>query len=177
MQRLSLEFFGGKRTGDLIARISNDTERLCNFLSLNLIDFGTDILMIVMTAAILLSIDPLLALAALCPFPLIVWMVDRVRGRLLRGYRQAGAAWGAMTSVLADTIPGIRVVKAFAQEGREIERFDTSNERVFQSANRLNKVWSLFGPTVTLSTTGGYWSSGRSPSGTIYHPPTSRSAC
>ena len=56
-----MEFFGGKRTGDLIARISNDTERLCNFLSINLIDFGTDILMIVMTAAILLSIDPLLA--------------------------------------------------------------------------------------------------------------------
>ncbi len=155
MQRLSLEFFGGKRTGDLIARVGNDTERLCNFLSLNLIDFGTDILMIVMTAVILLSIDPLLALAALCPFPLIVWMVYRVRGRLLRGYRQAGAAWGAMTSVLADTIPGIRVVKAFAQEGREIERFEVSNERVFQSANRLNRVWSLFGPTVTLLTTGG----------------------
>ena len=82
-------------------------------------------------------------------------MVTRVRGRLLSGYRQAGAAWGIMTSVLADTIPGIRVVKAFAQEGREIERFDASNERVFHSANRLNKVWSLFGPTVTLLTTGG----------------------
>jgi ATP-binding cassette subfamily B protein len=155
LQRLSLEFFGGKRTGDLIARISNDTERLCNFLSINLIDFASDTLMIVMTAAVLLWMDPLLALAALCPFPVIVWMVARVRGRLLRGYRQAGAAWGAMTSVLADTIPGIRVVKAFAQEGREIERFDASNERVFHSANRLNKVWSLFGPTVTLATTGG----------------------
>lgn len=155
LQRLSLEFFGGKRTGDLISRISDDTERLCNFLSMNLIDFASDILMVVMTAAILLSIDPLLAVAALCPFPAIVWMVARVRGRLLRGYRQAGAAWGSMTSVLADTIPGIRVVKAFAQESREIERFETSNERVFHSANRLNKVWSLFAPTVTLLTTGG----------------------
>jgi ATP-binding cassette subfamily B protein len=155
LQRLSVEFFGGKRTGDLISRISNDTERLCNFLSLNLIDFGTDILMIIMTAAILFSIDPLLATAALCPFPIIVWMVARVRSRLLQGYLQAGAAWGAMTSVLADTIPGIRVVKAFAQESREIERFEASNERVFYSANLLNKVWSLFGPTVTLLTTAG----------------------
>jgi ATP-binding cassette subfamily B protein len=155
LQRLSVEFFGGKRTGDLISRISNDTERLCNFLSINLIDFSTDILMIIMTAVILIAINPLLALAALCPFPLIMWMVARVRGRLLRGYRQSGAAWGAMTSVLADTIPGIRVVKAFAQESREIERFDASNERVFHSANRLNKVWSLFGPTVTMLTTYG----------------------
>jgi ATP-binding cassette subfamily B protein len=155
LQRLSIEFFGGKRTGDLISRISNDTERLCNFLSLNLVDFATDLLMIAMTATILLTIDPLLALAALCPFPVIVWLVYRVRGRLLRGYRQAGAAWSAMTSVLADTIPGIRVVKAFAQERREIERFDVSNERVFQTNNRLNRVWSLFGPTVTFLTTGG----------------------
>ncbi|HEY7158672.1 MAG TPA: ABC transporter ATP-binding protein, partial [Gemmataceae bacterium] len=68
---------------------------------------------------------------------------------------QAGAAWGMMTSVLADTIPGIRVVKAFARESHEIERFDDSNERVFHSANRLNKVWSLFDPTVTLAITGG----------------------
>jgi ATP-binding cassette subfamily B protein len=155
LQRLSLEFFGGKRTGDLISRISNDTERLCNFLSINLIDFASDLLMILMTAATLLWIDPLLGLASLCPFPLIFWMVASVRGRLLRGYRQAGAAWGAMTSVLADAIPGIRVVKAFAQESREIERFDAGNERVFHSANRLNKVWSLFAPTVTLLTTGG----------------------
>ncbi len=155
LQRLSLEFFGGKRTGDLISRISNDTERLCNFLSINLIDFASDVLMIIMTAAVLLWMDPLLAVAAVCPFPVIVWMVARVRGRLLRGYRQAGAAWGSMTSVLADTIPGIRVVKAFAQEGREIERFDASNEHVFHSANRLNKVWSRFAPTVTLLTTAG----------------------
>ncbi len=163
LQRLSLEFFGGKRTGDLISRISNDTERLCNFLSINLIDFASDILMIVMTAVTLLWINPLLALAALCPFPIIVWMVARVRGRLLRGYRQAGAAWGAMTSVVADSIPGIRVVKAFAQESREIERFDASNERVFHAANRLNKVWSRFGPTVTLLTASGLlvvWASG-----------------
>ncbi|HJT76142.1 MAG TPA: ABC transporter ATP-binding protein, partial [Gemmataceae bacterium] len=155
LQRLSIEFFGGKRTGDLISRISSDTDRICNFLSLNLVDFVTDIFMILMTAALLLAMDPLLALAALCPFPLVIWLVYRIRGRLLRGYRQAGVAWSAMTSVLADTIPGIRVVKAFAQEEREIERFGASNERVFSTNDRLNRMWSFFGPTVTLATAGG----------------------
>ena len=57
LQRLSLEFFGGKRTGDLMARISTDTERICYFLSDNLVDFTTDVLMIVGTAVILLSIE------------------------------------------------------------------------------------------------------------------------
>jgi ATP-binding cassette subfamily B protein len=155
LQRLSLEFFGGKRTGDLMSRVSNDTERICNFLSLNLVDFATDILMIGMTAAILLTIDARLALAALCPFPFIVWLVYRVRSHLLRGYRQQGVAWSAMSSVLADTIPGMRVVKAFAQEEREIERFHRSNERVFTVNDRVNRLWSFFGPMVTLLTTGG----------------------
>ncbi len=155
LQHLSLEFFGGKRTGDLMARISSDSERLCNFLSLNLVDFATDILMIFMTAAILLTLDWQLAFAALFPFPVIVWMVQRVRGRLLSGYRQAAAAWGSLTSVVADAIPGIRVVKAFAQEQREIDRFDRANDRVFGANDRLNRVWSLFGPLVTLLTTVG----------------------
>jgi ATP-binding cassette subfamily B protein len=152
LQRLSLEFFGGKRTGDLIARVSNDTERLCNFLSLNLVDFASDTVMIVMTAGILLSINWMLALATLCPFPFILWLTYRVRSRLLRGFRQSGIAWSDMTSVLADTIPGIRVVKAFAQERREVERFRASNDRVLNINNRVNLVYCFFGPTVTLLT-------------------------
>jgi ATP-binding cassette subfamily B protein len=155
LQRLSLEFFGGKRTGDLIARLSSDTDRLCNFLSSNLVDFTTDVLMMVMTAVILLTIDPWLALATLCPFPLILWLVQAVRGRLLRGYHQAMSAWAAMTSVLADTIPGIRVVKAFAQEQREAERFNASNAVVLQVNDRVNRLWAFFGPTMTLLTTAG----------------------
>jgi ATP-binding cassette subfamily B protein len=155
LQKLSLEFFGGKRTGDLMARIGSDSDRLCNFLSSHLIDFFNDILMMAMTAAILLTIDPWLALATLCPFPLILWLVIAVRGRLLRGYRQSAAAWSEMTSVLADTIPGIRVVKAFAQEQREIDRFGRSNERVLAANDRLNRIWAVFGPTVTLLTTTG----------------------
>jgi ATP-binding cassette subfamily B protein len=59
--KLSQEYFGGKRTGDLMARIGSETDRISIFLSLHLLDFATDVLMIVMTAAILVSIDPWLA--------------------------------------------------------------------------------------------------------------------
>ena len=61
LQRLSLEYFGGKRTGDLIARLSSDTDRICNFLSINLLDFATDVLMIALTAVMLMALDPVLA--------------------------------------------------------------------------------------------------------------------
>jgi ATP-binding cassette subfamily B protein len=150
---LSLEFFGGKRTGDLLSRISNDTDRLCNFLSTTLVDFATDVLMILMTAAVMIAMAPTLALATLCPFPFIVWMVVWARRRLLHGYRQGTVAWADLTSVLADTIPGIRVVKAFAQEDREVERFRASNARVLLANDRVNLTWSFFGPLVTFLTT------------------------
>ena len=122
LQRLALKFFGGKRTGDLMSRVSNDTDRLCNFLSLNLVDFASDLIMIVMTSVIMVAIDPLLALATLCPFPLILWLVYAVRGGSARLPPQ-GNAWSELTSILADAMPGIRVIKAFAQEHREVERF------------------------------------------------------
>jgi len=150
LQRLSLEFFGGKRTGDLISRISNDTERICNFLADNVLDFITDVLMIVTTAVILLCWDPVLALVTLAPFPLIIWLIYRVRITLTHGFHRGGRAWAAMTSILADTIPGIRVVKAFAQEQREADRFQRANQHIINENNRINTVWTFFWPLVIL---------------------------
>ena len=152
LQRLSLEFFGGKRTGDLIARVGSDTDRICYFLSVNLLDFATDLLMLVMIAVILISIHPWLALVTLCPLPVIAWMIHRVRNKLRRGFYHGSRAWDEMTSVLADTIPGIRVVKAFAQEHREVERFRQANNRVLAANDRVNRTWSFFGPMVVLLT-------------------------
>ena len=150
--QLSLEYFGGKRTGDLMARIGSETDRICIFLSLHLLDFATDLLMITMTAAILFLINPWLALVTLLPLPFIVWMIHVVRERLRTGFEKIDRVWSEVTSVLADTIPGIRVVKAFAQETREIERFREANRHNLAANDRLNRVWALFTPTVSLLT-------------------------
>jgi len=152
LQSLSLEYFGSKRTGDLIARIGNESDRICVFLSLHLLDFTNDVLMILMTAAILVSIDPKLALVTLVPLPFIAWTIHLVRDRLRHGFEKVDRNWGEINNVLTDTIPGIRVVKAFAQENREIARFRAANDRNLAVNDRVNRVWSLFSPTVTLMT-------------------------
>lgn len=152
LQQLSLEYFGGKRTGDLVSRVGSETDRICLFLSLHLLEFASDVLMISMTALILFSIDPWLALATLAPLPFIAWMIQSVRDRLRFGFEKADRVWSEITSVLADTIPGIRVVKAFAQEPREIERFQEANRRNLAVNDRVNRVWALFSPSVTLLT-------------------------
>ncbi len=149
---LSLDYFGGKRTGDLIARIGSETDRISVFLSLHALDFATDVVMIAMTSVILFSINPWLALITLVPLPFIAWMIHIVRDRLRTGFEKIDRVWGEVTNVLADTIPGIRVVKAFAQEKRESKRFRDANAHNLAINDRLNKTWSLFSPTVSLLT-------------------------
>jgi ATP-binding cassette subfamily B protein len=150
--KLSQEYFGGKRTGDLMARIGSETDRINIFISLHLLDFATDVLMIVMTTAILVSIDPWLAAVTLLPLPIIGWLIHVVREKLRTGFERVDRIWAEVTNVLADTIPGIRVVKAFAQENREAARFRAANVRNLDVNDRVNRVWSVFSPTVTLLT-------------------------
>lgn len=150
--RLSLEYFGKRRTGDLMARIGTETDRINVFLSLHLLEFATDVLMIAMTAGILFYINPPLALATLLPLPLIAWLIHVVRDRLRTGFEKIDRVWSEVTNVLADTIPGIRVVKAFAQEDREAQRFLDANRHNLEVNDRINRLWSLFSPTVSLLT-------------------------
>ncbi|OYU43529.1 MAG: ABC transporter, partial [Burkholderiales bacterium PBB4] len=127
LMRLSLEYFGGKRTGDLLSRVGSESDRIAVYLSLHLTDFASDVVMIVMTAVILFSMNPYLALITLVPLPFIGWMIHFVRYRLRTGFEKIDRVWGEVTNVLSDTIPGIRVVKAFAQEQREAARFREAN--------------------------------------------------
>src|SRR6478735_4540351 len=142
LQRLSLQYFGGKRTGDLISRISSETDRICSFLSDTLIDFITDVLMVIGTSIVLFVLDPLLAFAALASFPPIAWFMMRVRGALTQGFLRGNRAWALMTNILSDTIPGIRVVKAFSQERREIARFAQANQVIVANNNKVNTLWT-----------------------------------
>ncbi len=148
--RMSLDFFSAKRTGDLQSRISSDTDRICNFLSDSLTDFVSDVLMIVGTVGVLVWLDPLLGLATVCALPLVGGLTWWIRESLQHGFLTGGRAWADMTSILSDTIPGIRVVKAFAQERRESERFKAANDRIVAANDRVNRVWTFFWPMVAL---------------------------
>jgi len=136
----------------LLSRVGSESDRIAVYLSLHLTDFASDVVMIVMTAVILFSMNPYLALITLVPLPFIAWMIHFVRYRLRTGFEKIDRVWGEVTNVLADTIPGIRVVKAFAQEQREAKRFREANRHNLVVNDRINKIWSLFSPSVSLLT-------------------------
>jgi ATP-binding cassette subfamily B protein len=98
--------FGTKRTGDLMTRVSTDSDRICNFISMNVVDFMSDVLMITGTACILIAMNQKLALITLIPIPFVAWLSAWIRDRLKQAFRHGGVIWAEMTSILADTIPG-----------------------------------------------------------------------
>jgi ATP-binding cassette subfamily B protein len=160
LQRLSLAFFSRKRTGGLITRVSADTDRLWDFLAFGVVDVSLSLVMLVGLGAVLLSLDWRLGLVMTLPVPVFCWLIYRHSESLQRLFLRAWRKWSRVSDVLSDTIPGIRVVKAFNQEDREIRRFAERNEDVTGEFNRIHQEWTGFWPLLMLgvhATTVGVW--------------------
>src|SRR5690242_554219 len=151
IQRLSLSFFSRKKTGSLITRVSSDTDRLWDFVAFGVVDVSLSVVMLAGLSAVLLTLDWRLGLVMTLPVPVLCWLIYRHGEALNRRFLRAWRKWSRMTDVLSDTIPGIRVVKAFNQEDREIERFATRSDDVTEEVNHLHRVWTTFWPLLTLA--------------------------
>ncbi len=151
IQRLSLSFFSRKKTGSLITRVSSDTDRLWDFVAFGVVDVSLSIVMLAGLSAVLLTLDWRLGLVMTLPVPLLCWLIYRHGEALNRRFLRAWRKWSRMTDVLSDTIPGIRVVKAFNQEDREIERFATRSDDVTDEVSHLHRLWTTFWPLLTLA--------------------------
>ncbi len=147
---LSLEFFNQKRLGDLLSRIGYETERLNQFISLSLLDFIQDTVLVIMIFVIMFKLNYQLALVSLLPIPFVFLLIFLLKNKMYLGFERADNIWSYLTSVLSDTIRGIRVVKSFGQEEHEIEKFTKINKKNVDINNKMNKLWSIFSPTNTV---------------------------
>lgn len=147
---LDVQYFEAKRSGDLVSRVSAETDRICTFLADNLVDFISDLLMIIGTCTVLFTLNPMLGLVAVGSFPIIGGVTLTLRQRMSEGFAHGGRVRARMVSLLADAISGIRVVKAFGQERHESDRFADLNQRIVQVNNRSNALWTFFWPLVTF---------------------------
>ena len=132
LQYMPLRFYDKRRTGSLMSRLTNDTSRVEGFLIDGLPFIISNILMILGILSFLLYMSWRLTLYVLVPVPAIVlggWMIwERMRGLWARW----SAKWARFSSHLNESISGIRMVKAFAQEEREAQRFDRRNDELRQ---------------------------------------------
>ncbi len=151
IQHLSLSFFSRKKTGSLITRITADTDRLWEFVAFGVVDVSLSLVMLLGLGAVLLTLDWRLGLVMTLPVPMFCWLIYRhgegLNARFIRAWRK----WSRVTDILSDTIPGIRVVKAFNQESREIARFNERNEDTTEEANEIHRMWTTFWPMLMFA--------------------------
>jgi ATP-binding cassette subfamily B protein len=155
LHRLSLSFYNGRETGRIMASITQDVSRLQDFISEGLQQIIRDVASILIICAILFSMDPWLATLVLLPTPILI-LVTRYFGNWFHTlYHALWRRTASISSLLADTIPGIRVVKAFAQEEREVDRFERRSKTLMTGEIRVAKIRSVFTPIMTFTTSVG----------------------
>jgi ATP-binding cassette subfamily B protein len=151
MQQLSLSFFSKKQTGSLISRVSHDTDRLWDFLAFGIVEVTLSITMLIGLSVVLIVLDWRLGLMVTLPVPFLLLAFIRHSYTLQRYFTRAWRKWSNLTEVLSDTIPGIRVVKAFNQEQREIQRFNERNTSCLHDLTKIHTVWTRFWPRILFA--------------------------
>src|SRR6185503_14862757 len=151
IQHLSLSFFSRKKTGSLITRVTSDTDRLWDFVAFGVVDVSLSLIMLIGLSTVLLLLDWRLALVMTLRVPALCWLIYRHGEQMNRVFLRAWRKWSRVTDVLSDTIPGIKVVKEFNQEAREIDRFDERNDAVTDEFNRIHQMWTTFWPLLMLA--------------------------
>jgi ATP-binding cassette subfamily B protein len=132
IQQLSFSFHDQAQTGDLLTRSMSDVEQLKNFTGRGMLMIFNLLLLVVGVAVALVSMNWKLALLSLVILPLLYWRAAAFSRAMRPLFRAVQDQVAVVATLVQDTAAGARVVKAFGQERREIERFDAANEQLYQ---------------------------------------------
>ena len=166
LQKLSLSFFSRKQTGSLVARVTTDSDRLWEFIAFTIIEVAVAFLTLAGVATCLFAMHWKLAIFVLGPVPLMVFLMAFFHKQMRGFFHRWTHHWHQMTAVVTGALPGVRVIKAFGQEDREIDRFDAKSLRVFREEASLIRMFSIYGPLMMLASQigvivvwllGGWW--------------------
>lgn len=148
IQELSLSSMSGKSAGNLIHRVTKDTERVKDFFNQQGRYLIEQIILFTVILVILLSTNVLLTLAVIIPIPIGVLVMSTFRHTTRLRYHKQWRVDSKATSILHDIIKGIRVVKAFGNEEREIEKFSKYSKKLADVSASNEKYWAVTFPLV-----------------------------
>ena len=148
-QALSMDYHDRHRVGDLMSRISNDSETINQILSNGLIQFTTNILSLggIMVAMLLLNLP--LAAGTLIILPVMLYITKLVTERTRRAFRGMQKNLGWLNAVMEENITGIRAVQAYAQEGAAIAQFQRASQAYRRVGIRADFITAALGPMFT----------------------------
>jgi ABC-type multidrug transport system fused ATPase/permease subunit len=148
LQRLELGFFDGQQTGQLMSRATVDLQAVRFFLGYGLVFILQSILTILLAGVAMLSINTDLALISLAPVPFVVVISQRYGHRARPAIQEVQQRIAELTADAEENISGVRVVKSFAREPRQLERFRHSVARVFDQAMVSTRLEARYNPMI-----------------------------
>ncbi|MEA3336187.1 MAG: ABC transporter ATP-binding protein [Chloroflexota bacterium] len=153
IQRLSMAYHDRHRVGDLMSRITNDTEAINRVLSNGLVQFITNVLMLggIMVAMFLLSWQ--LAMGTLIILPFMLYLTSLVTRRSRLAFRDVQRSLGVLNAIMEENIAGIRVVQAFARSSETEAQFREVNWANRQAGVRADVISAALGPMFTTMST------------------------
>jgi ATP-binding cassette subfamily B multidrug efflux pump len=128
LQKLPLSFYHARRTGDLMSRVINDISAVRVMLGPGVLNFANAPLYYVYALALMLSMDVRMTLAAVAPFPLLMYAAAKFRGRIMKSSLEVQQQMSALSSHVQENLSGMHVVKAYAQEKYQTQQFVALNE-------------------------------------------------
>ncbi len=146
IQGLSLDYFSKKRTGELISRITHDTNLIENAVSYGLTDLFRQSFMIMFWVTVAFGIDPKAALVIFVIFPLIGFPMSQIGRKLKKLSSGIQEKMADINSLLLETISGVQLIKAFCTEDYETERFRRQNQDYYKLRMKAVKRLILISP-------------------------------
>ncbi len=148
LQSLELGFFDRQQTGQLMSRATVDLQSVRFFLGYGLIFLTQSALQLALGGVAMFAIDPALAAIALAPVPFVVWVAQRYGRRARPALQEVQQRIAELTADVEENVSGVRVVKAFAAEPRQLERFRSSVTRVFDQAMYSTRLQAFYQPLI-----------------------------
>jgi ATP-binding cassette subfamily B protein len=150
LQRLELAFFDRQQTGQLMSRATVDLQSVRWFLGYGLVFIAQSAFSIALAAIAMFVTQPGLAALAIAPVLLVILVAQQYGRRSRPALQEVQQRIAELTAEAEENVSGVRVVKAFAQEERQLERFRHVTSRVFDQAVYATRLQARFTPTMSL---------------------------
>jgi subfamily B ATP-binding cassette protein MsbA len=145
LQELSLDFYATRRVGDLVSRLSSDVTQMRAMLTSNVTGFLSQVLTLVGSVAIVLTMNARFTLFILALLPLLILIAFVFGSRIEKSSTHVQDQLAASTTVAEEGLQGIRVVKSFGREAHETQRYNVAMENTFRASLRMAVYNALFG--------------------------------
>ncbi|WP_372994433.1 ABC transporter ATP-binding protein [Lutispora sp.] len=154
LEKLSLNYFYHKKTGDLMAHATNDINAVRMAFGIGVVMMTDAIFLTASTIIIMMvSIDIKFTLIALIPFPFVAIIVMFFGKMIQKRFKNVQEAFSNLTDKAQESFSGIRVIKSFVQEEREISNFGKANDINLKAHMNLVKIWGAMFPLVVFLST------------------------